>query len=282
VRGGRLVVATVASAVPDELWADYEPLFRGFGITDVVHLDVANRGEAKSEEKLRLLDGASGVFFTGGDQLKITSQLGDSPIYARVREIYLEGGVVAGTSAGASVMAETMMVAGAGDESHRIGSALQMAPGFGLFPGVILDQHFAQRGRIGRLVAAVAQNPRILGIGIDEDTAILCEPGRCFTVLGSGAVYVVDGSDVTYSNLTEEEARDRTLSVFGVRLHLLSMGDSYDVALRRPANAPAEEVEAAIIGPRADGDPQDGEGAPGGGSGSRARGDRTRGVRGKS
>jgi cyanophycinase len=247
VNGGKLVVATVASDIPDEVWADYEPLFHSLGVKDVVHLDVSSRGDAKSEEKLRILDGAAGVFFTGGDQLKITSQLGDTPIYERIRQIYIEGGTIAGTSAGASVVCETMMVSGAGSESHRIGNSLQMAPGFGLIPGVIIDQHFAQRGRIGRLIAAVAQNPRILGIGIDEDTAIICDQTSCFRVLGSGAVYVADGSDITYSNLTEE-ARDRVLSTFDVKLHVLSMGDEYDLATRRPGNNPAEVIEEQLVG----------------------------------
>jgi cyanophycinase len=121
-----------------------------------------------------------------------------------------------------------------------------MAAGLGLFPGVIVDQHFAERGRVGRLVAAVAQNPRILGVGIDEDTAIICEPDGCFSVLGRGAVYVLDGSTVSYSNLTEEDS-DRALSTFGVRLHMLTMGDEFDLATRTPHNRPAEEVERRIV-----------------------------------
>jgi cyanophycinase len=210
-----------------------------------VHLDVGSRLEAQEEGRLRLLDDAAVVFFTGGDQLKITSQLGDSPLYERIRRIYLDGGTVAGTSAGASVMAETMLVSGESDASPRVGSVVRMAPGLGLLPGVIVDQHFAERGRVGRLVGAVAQNPRILGVGIDEDTAIVCEPGACFSVLGRGAVYVLDGSAVTYSNLTDEES-DRALSTFGVRLHMLTMGDEFDLARRAPRSRPAEEAERAV------------------------------------
>ncbi len=245
---GALVVVTAASNVPDELWGDYEPVFRDLGVRDVRHLHVDTREDALDPERLAVLDGAAVVFFTGGNQLKLTSQLGDTPVYTRVRALFEAGACVAGTSAGASVMTETMLVSGSGDQSHRIGGVLKMAPGIGLLPDVIVDQHFAERGRIGRLLAAVAQNPRILGIGIDEDTAILCEPGRCFTVLGAGAVYVADGSDITYTNLTEEE-RDRTLSVFGTRLHVLSMGDVFDVATRQPRNFSAEAVEEAIVGP---------------------------------
>jgi cyanophycinase len=251
VRGGRLVVATVASQEPEDLWRTYEPLFRELGVREVAHLDVGTRQQAQEEDRLRVLDGATVLFFTGGDQLKITSQLGDSPLYERIRKLYLDGGTIAGTSAGASVMAETMLVSGESSASPRIGGTVRMAPGLGLFAGAIIDQHFAERGRVGRLIGAVAQNPRILGIGIDEDTAIVCSPGRCFEVVGSGAVYVCDGSTVTYTNLTDEES-DRALSTFDVRVHMLTMGDSYDMADRRPSNRPAEELEREIIAPPAD------------------------------
>lgn len=246
VGSGKLVVASIASALPAQMWDTYERLFRSLGVRHVHHLEVTTREEAKREAKLRILDDAAAVFFTGGDQLKLTSLLGDSPIYERLKQIYEEGGTIAGTSAGASVVCETMLVSGPGDESHRIGSTLRMAPGFGLIAGVIIDQHFAQRGRIGRLIGAVAQNPRMLGIGIDEDTAIICHPHGKFQVLGRGAVYVIDGQDITYSNLTVEES-DRTLSVFGMHLHVLSMGDGFDLVSRQAEQRAAEELEEEIL-----------------------------------
>ena len=246
VGDGKLVVATVASTLPDELWNDYEKLFRGLGIRHVHHLTVESREEAKSEAKHKVLDGAAAVFFTGGDQLKLTSLLGDSPIYERLKEIYEEGGTIAGTSAGASVVCETMLVSGAGAESHRIGTSLSMAPGFGLISGVIIDQHFAQRGRIGRLIGAVAHNPRMLGIGIDENTAIVYDHRNAFEVVGEGAVYVVDGQDIAYTNLTDE-GHDRTLSAFGMHLHVLSMGDRFDMVTRCATHRPAEDVEEEIL-----------------------------------
>jgi cyanophycinase len=241
VGSGKLVVATVASEVQGELFEEYERLFRALGVRHVFKLEIASRADAFSERAIRVLDDAVAVFFTGGDQLRITSQLGDSPIYDRIREIYQGGGLVVGTSAGASVMSETMMVAGSGDESYRIGSKLHMAPGFGLLQDVVVDQHFAERGRIGRLLGAVAQNPRMLGVGIDENTAIVVHDARSFEVIGDGAVYVLDASGVTYSNLTEEE-QDRTLSLFGVQVHVLSMGDSFDIGLREPDAHPADSV----------------------------------------
>lgn len=241
IGAGKLVVATVASNHQEELFEEYERLFRALGVRHVHKLAVESREDAFSERAIRVLDDAAAVFFTGGDQLRITSQLGDSPVYDRIRDIHQRGGLVIGTSAGASVMSETMMVAGKGDESHRIGATLSMAPGFGLIHDVVVDQHFAERGRVGRLLGAIAQNPRMLGVGIDENTAIVVDGQRSFEVIGDGAVYVLDASGVTYSNLTEEEA-DRALSLFGVQVHVLSMGDTFDIGLREPRSRPAETV----------------------------------------
>jgi cyanophycinase len=231
VRGEKLVVATVASHEPSGYFESYQQGFEGFDVGELVELYIEDRAEASSEEKLRLLDGAAGVFFTGGDQLRISSQIGDTPIERRVREIYEKGGVIAGTSAGASVMSETMLVKGTSSETHRIGD-LHMAPGLGLVQDAIIDQHFAERGRFGRLIGAVAQNPRVLGIGIDEDTAAFIHHDR-FDVFGSGGVYIVDGEKVTYSNIADERS-DRALSMYDVTVHVLSAGDCFDLQTRRP------------------------------------------------
>ena len=166
-----------------------------------------------------------------------------------MREIYERGGLVAGTSAGASVMSDTMLVKGSSGESHRIGD-LHMAPGLGLVRDVIIDQHFAERGRFGRLFGAVAHNPRELGLGIDEDTAIVLA-GRRFEVLGSGCVYVIDGAGVTHSNIAEARP-ERALSIYDVRLHVLSSGDVFELARRRPAEMPkvgtSHAIEAEVTG----------------------------------
>lgn len=247
VGSGKLVVVTVASAEADELWETYEHVFHELGVRHVYRLHVESRGEALEERHSRVLDGAAAVFMTGGDQLRLTSRLGDTPIYRRLHELYARGALIAGTSAGASAMCETMLVGGVSYDSPRIGEAVRMAPGLGFLSGVIIDQHFGERGRIGRLVGAVAHNPRILGIGIDENTAIVCGQDRRFRVIGEGGVYVVDGESLTHTNLAEEE-EDRTLSVFGVRLHLLSMGDTFEFAAREPRPGPAAEVERELLG----------------------------------
>jgi cyanophycinase len=143
-------------------------------------------------------------------------------------------------------MSDTMLVSGEADSSHRVGANLLMAPGLGYIKDVIIDQHFAERGRIGRLLGAVAQNPRLLGIGIDENTAIVVEKENSVRVLGDGAVYIVDGRQVTCTNMTDED-KDRTLSIFNVRLHLLSQGDEFDLWTREPIRGKPEQVERELI-----------------------------------
>ncbi|MES2493340.1 MAG: cyanophycinase [Pseudomonadota bacterium] len=233
----RLVVATVASRDPEGYFDTYAKVFNDLGLHDLVELYLHDRAETCEDRVAQLFADAGGVFFTGGDQLRISSQIGDTPVERMVRDLHRSGGVVAGTSAGASFMSHTMLVRGASQESHRIGD-LHIATGLGLVRDVIIDQHFAERGRIGRLLGAVAQNPRLLGLGIDEDTAMIVT-GTRFRVAGSGAVYVVDGSAVTHSNIAEASS-ERTLSMHGVHLHVLSSGDGFDLSTRRPAAAPRQ------------------------------------------
>lgn len=243
IGAGKLVVTTVAMENnTDELFDQYEKAFRSLGVKHLYNLEISDRGEATLQSKVKILDDAAGVFFTGGDQLKITSQIGDTPIFERIREIYDDGGVIAGTSAGAAVMCETMLVEGGEEQSHVIGGSTRMAPGLGLIDGVIIDQHFMERGRFGRLTGAVAQNPKNLGVGIDEQTAIVVERGNGFYVLGSGAVYVIDGSHVTYSNIAEADLK-KTLSIYNVTLHILSQGDRFDLLNRAPRQMKGRAAE---------------------------------------
>jgi cyanophycinase len=235
LQGAKLVIATVASHQPEGYFEAYQKAFEGLGVGELVELYLNERAEALEPKIMQLLEGARGVFFSGGDQLRISSQIGDSPVEHFVRRLHATGGVVAGTSAGASVMSDTMLVRGTSSETHRVGD-LDMAAGLGLISNVIVDQHFAERGRIGRLLGAVAQNPRVLGVGIDEDTAVIVE-GDGLRVLGSGGVYIADGGGITHSNVAEAEP-ERALSLHDVRLHVLSSGDELDLRTRRPRPPP--------------------------------------------
>jgi cyanophycinase len=246
---GKLAVITAASGEPDAMWAMYQRIFHTLGVKDVVHIAIEQRDDAYRPESVQLLKDAQVVFFTGGDQVRITSHLGGSLLCDTLRQAYEDGVTLAGTSAGTSCMSETMLVGGTGEESHKVGSALLMAPGLGFMTNVIIDQHFAERGRIGRLLGAVAQNPRILGIGIDENTAIVVKDGR-FRVLGAGAVYVIDAISESYTNVSEASP-EQVMSIFDVRLHIMSTDDVFDLATRRPSRAGARVAKPQLVVPPA-------------------------------
>jgi cyanophycinase len=241
--GKGLVLVTVATNEPEELAKDYKKAFADLGLKDIDVLDIRTREEAHDPENVRKVMKCSVVFFTGGDQLRITSQIGDSPIFTCLHDIFSNGGTIVGTSAGAAAMSGTMLISGHGDETVEI-SAIGMAPGLRLLPDVVIDTHFAERGRIGRLVGAVAQNPANLGIGIDEDTAIIVNGEEDFLVIGSGGVYVVDGTGISYSSLSEAKPIGSP-SIFGVKLHILGEGDIFDLVNREPVFS-GEEVEAEV------------------------------------
>ncbi|MEG0774978.1 cyanophycinase [Clostridium sp.] len=236
-----LVIATVATELPEEVGKEYTKIFRNLGVKKISILDIQNREHGFEEKNINMLKAASIVFFTGGDQLKITSLLGGTPLYKVIKDIYKEGCVFVGTSAGASVMSDTMIVGGSNDESPKK-STITMAPGLGLIKDVIIDQHFAQRGRVGRLLGAIAENPECLGIGIDEDTAIEVSDKGYFRALGSGAVYVIDASNITYTNVSEQHAEE-LLSMFNVKMHVLKNNDRFDLTTRQPFKNKEEKDE---------------------------------------
>jgi cyanophycinase len=229
-----LVIATIASELPEELGSEYRDIFKNLGVKNIKILNIRNRKDACNINNIQITDSASLIFFTGGDQLRITSLIGGTPLYIKMKEIYEKKCIFVGTSAGASVMSDTMIVTGPNEESPRK-CTLKMAPGLGLIKGVIIDQHFAQRGRIGRLLVGIAENPESLGIGIDEDTAIEVYNNGKFKVIGSGAVYIIDGNGITYSNVSEQHPDD-ILSIFNVKLHVLKYGDIFDLVNKKPIN----------------------------------------------
>jgi cyanophycinase len=240
---GTLVVGTMASAEPEYQWRRYQRAFTELGVGKVAHLGVAEREDALDARRAEVLDDATAVFFTGGDQLQIVAKLGGTAILTRLRELFEGGGLVAGTSAGAAAMGEVMLVArGARTEPHKVRSAFYMTRGLGLVSDLIIDQHFAQRARIHRLLGAVGENPGVLGIGIDEDTAVVVQPQHSFEVIGSGAVYVVDGSGLTHTNVSAQASRS-TLCLFDVTLHILNEQSGFDLVTRRPYRERPAAVE---------------------------------------
>lgn len=228
----KLLVATIATEQPEQSYENYKRVFKNLGVKNIDKLDISTRQDAFNEENVNLVKSAKLLFFTGGDQLRITSMLGGSPIYDAIKLITENGSLIAGTSAGASVMSDTMIVQGEDEESPRK-CTLKMSPGLGLVNNIIIDQHFAQRGRIGRLLTAIAQNPEVLGVGIDEDTAIVVSDKGTAEVIGSGAVYFVDGSDIEYSNVSEQFSEE-VLSMFNVKLHVLKEGNKFNLLKKVP------------------------------------------------
>ncbi|WP_195988704.1 cyanophycinase [Clostridium sp. D53t1_180928_C8] len=228
----RLIIATIATQYPEQSYQNYKEVFTKLGIKNIAKLDISTRDDAFNKENIKLINTANLLFFTGGDQLRITSMIGGTPIYNSIKELCNNGGLIAGTSAGASVMSDTMIVQGEDDESpHKC--TLKMSPGLGLVNNIIIDQHFAQRGRIGRLLTAIAQNPEVLGIGIDEDTAIVVSDKGTAEVIGSGAVYFIDGSSIDYSNVSEQYSEE-VLSMFNVKLHVLKEGNRFNLIDKVP------------------------------------------------
>jgi cyanophycinase len=232
-RNGRLVVITVAQDLIKETNDKYRGIFIDSGVEQIDFVVIKTREDAQDEVNVACVKAAAVVFFTGGDQLRVTSQIGDTPLFHALRDFYRKGGTIAGTSSGAAVMSDTMLIGGPGDESNRV-SNLMMAPGLGLVQGLVIDSHFAERGRIGRLIGAVTQNPANLGLGLDEDTAVVLRDEH-FEVIGSGAVYVVDGANITYSSLSESDA-EGIVTVYELKMHVLGAGHRFDLSTAQPSS----------------------------------------------
>lgn len=227
-----VAIVTTATKQPHEVAEKYSHLFLRLGIFKVVHLNISDRSAAHSPQMIDNLAHVSGIFLTGGDQLRLTSILGGTPVGGAIHTALRQGTVLAGTSAGAAAMTDIMIVSGR-EESAPKRSSVRLAPGLGFLEEVVVDQHFAERGRIGRLLAVVAQNPYILGLGLDEDTAVECDPAGFFTVIGSGACTVVDGLTINYSNVSASSMGE-PLALTQVTLHVLPAGYSFDLESRKP------------------------------------------------
>jgi cyanophycinase len=227
----RIIVMTVATNLVKELGDEYTKIFKRLGASNVKAVDVSSREQASSQQSLKELEQATGVFFTGGDQLQVTSLIGGSEMDRLLHRKQQLGVIIAGTSAGAAMMSNTMIVTGPPKENPRLGT-VQLGPGMEFFLGGVIDTHFSQRGRHGRLLTIVAQYPHDLGIGIDEDTAIIVD-GEEFEVIGNGAVTVIDAGSLSYSNVPLAGEHD-SLALFDIRLHALPAGHFFDLRNRRP------------------------------------------------
>jgi cyanophycinase len=208
----------------------YEKLFRELGVARVSVMDFDTRRDCQEPGRLERLEQATGIFFTGGNQLRLSTLLGGTPVAKLVRLRNAHGVTVGGTSAGASILSEHMIAFG--DEgSSVISGSVRLAPGLGLTNRFIIDQHFRQRDRLGRLLTALAYNPFAVGIGLDEDTAAFIGPDETVEVEGSGGVTIVDGSDVSFSSM-DSVNEGQPVCMLGLRLHVLVAGATFNLHTR--------------------------------------------------
>lgn len=232
-KDARLLVVAAAARRPVEAGDTYRELLAGLGAGRVMAVPIPDRGAAASQASIREAGDATGIFFTGGDQLRLTTLLGGTRLFEALQRAHVAGAVVAGTSAGAAAMSDTMIVEGDSDDAPKK-CTVKMAPGMGFLEEVVVDQHFAQRGRIGRLLSAIAQNPSILGVGIDEDTAVEIGPGQPLRVVGSRTATVIDGRSITHTN-TSQSRPEEALAITTVTLHVLPSGYGYHLGKREVA-----------------------------------------------
>ncbi|MGZ8376678.1 MAG: cyanophycinase [Gemmatirosa sp.] len=235
VAGGeraRILVCAGASTAPDELLEEYRGIFTELGAEEVMTEALADREAAESRELIARVERATTVFFTGGDQLRLVSTLGGTAFGECVRSrLQADGLVVAGTSAGAAAVSGVMVVGGPNEGTVRRAD-VEVAPGLGYWRDVAVDTHFNQRGRVNRLLAIFATNPQVLGVGLDEDTAVHVELGRRLRVVGSGAALIFDGR-VTHTNAADA-GRDDVLALFDSKIHVLPSGYGFDLDIKRP------------------------------------------------
>jgi cyanophycinase len=226
----RVVIISTASSLGDVAADRYRAVFASLGMTDSEGMRPLNREEAQDPRLAARIAQATGIFLTGGNQLRLASVVAGTRLGAALVEQHRRGAVVAGTSAGASALSSHMIAFGRSGPSPRQRMA-QLGAGLGLLPDMLIDQHFTERNRIGRLEALVAHSPSLLALGIDEDTAALIGPDRVLEVIGKGSVTILDGSNLVTD--AHEVPRHRPLMVSGVLLHVLTSGYRFDLRSRR-------------------------------------------------
>ncbi|HEU4497295.1 MAG TPA: cyanophycinase [Flavobacterium sp.] len=229
----RIEIVTSASTIPFELGKDYIKAFNSLGAENTGFFVIENREEASNPEILKRLEDADVVFFTGGDQLRLTSILGGTPFFDILKEKLEEeeNFIYAGTSAGAAAASESMIAKGNSADAILKGE-IRTSAGFGLIENVFFDTHFIQRGRIGRLLQVIVSNPKVLGIGLEENTALIITPDSKMEAIGTGVAILVDGRSIKNTNLLDIKER-APISIENMVLHVMSDGDIYDLEAHR-------------------------------------------------
>jgi cyanophycinase len=228
-RDARIGVIPTASQLSDT-GPRYEALFRELGAAEAVVMDFDTRRDCEEPGRLDELRECTGVFLTGGNQLRLSTLLGGTSVSRLLRTMNAAGAVVAGTSAGAAFLSEHMIAFGNEGASPMAGG-VTLAPGLGLTNRIVVDQHFRQRDRLGRLLSALAYNPFAIGLGLDEDTAAFIGPDETVEVEGSGAVTVIDVSGLTFSSM-DRVSEHEAISLLGIKMHILTRGATFNLHTR--------------------------------------------------
>jgi cyanophycinase len=229
-----IVVIPTASKL-HETGSRYEAIFRDLGARRVTVMDFDTRRDCQEPNRLQRIEDATGIFFTGGNQLRLTALLGGTPVAQLIRKRNAAGVTVGGTSAGASILSEHMIAFG--DEGPSvISGSVRLAPGLGLTNRFVIDQHFRERDRLGRLITALAYNPFAIGIGLDEDTAAFIGPDDVLEVEGTGGATIVDASEVTFSSM-DNASEGQPVAILGLKVHILVAGATFNLATRTASAA---------------------------------------------
>ena len=238
-KDAEVLIVPVASDYPEFAADVYTQAFRNLGVANPRVLRATSRQDVVNADHEKLLDGVTGIIMTGGDQMRLVSLLGGTKLAEKIRRMVRETEVVlAGTSAGAAAMSTSMIVRGE-PSSHPHKNAVRLSPGLGFLKNIIIDQHFSERGRISRLITAVSFNPYNLGIGIDENTAIILDGKGILEVYGAGSTTIVDGSQITFNEIAEV-ADNESFSVCGIQFHVMREGLVYNYLDRHPIQPPNE------------------------------------------
>lgn len=225
-------VITTASSIPDEVAQNYKEAFEKLGCINVGHLRIRNREDVVRDENIERLNACNCIMFSGGNQLRLSSIFGGTRFLDVLRQRYHdEDFLIAGTSAGAMAMSNTMIYEGNAALANLKGE-VKITTGLGLLQNVIIDTHFDKRGRFNRLAQGVAAHPGVIGIGLGEDTGVIVSEGRVLKAIGSGSVVIIDGKNIEYNNIADIDF-GKPISVENIIVHLMSHGDNYNLETRK-------------------------------------------------
>jgi len=231
--GGKDAVITIIPTASqlDDTGSRYQKIFEAIGVKKTYSLPITQRTDAQKEEYVKILEKSTGIFITGGNQLRLSTILGGTAVATAIRQLNAKGVNYAGTSAGAAIVSQHMITGGTTGVVPTQGG-VNLAPGLGLINTIVLDQHFNERNRLARLLSAVSYNPFLVGVGIDEDTAAFIDGNNQFTVVGSGAITVIDPTNIEYSSMADARSGD-ALTLLNLKMHIIAAGGRYDISAKQ-------------------------------------------------